>query len=126
MKKEIENIQDIKLLVDEFYKKVVKDEIISHFFTQVIKFDWETHIPKMYTFWDMVLFGTMGYKGNPMEKHIEIHKKEKLYEEHFSRWLKLWEQTVDEFFIGDKAEEAKKRATSIGGLMMHKINLQNN
>lgn len=32
MKKDIGNRQDIELLVDEFYKKVVKDDLIGHYF----------------------------------------------------------------------------------------------
>ncbi len=121
MKKDIENIADIKLLVDSFYKKVIPDKTIGYFFTEVVKFDWEVHLPVMYSFWDSILFGTMNYKGNPMIKHIEMNKKENLHKEHFDQWMKLWGETIDELFVGEKANEAKKRAASIGGLMQYKI-----
>lgn len=122
MKKDIENIDDIKLLVDSFYKKVIPDKTIGYFFTEVVKFDWEVHLPVMYSFWDSILFGTMNYKGNPMIKHIEMNKKENLHKEHFDQWMKLWGETIDELFVGEKANEAKKRAGSIGQLMQYKIN----
>jgi len=76
----------------------------------------------MYNFWDSILFGTMNYKGNPMIKHIEMNKKENLHKEHFDQWMKLWRETIDELFVGEKANEAKKRATSIAQLMQYKIN----
>ena len=103
MKKDIENIEDIKLLVDSFYKKVIPDKTIGYFFTEVVKFDWEVHLPIMYSFWDSILFGTMNYKGNPMIKHIEMNKKENLHKEHFDQWMKLWGETIDELFVGEKA-----------------------
>ncbi len=121
MKKEIENIDDIKLLVDEFYKKVLLDKTIAHFFNDVAKVDWEKHLPVMYSFWTTLLFGTMGYKGNPMIKHLELNKKENLHHEHFNQWLKLWRETIDEFYVGEKAEEAKQKALNISSLMMNKI-----
>ena len=37
MKKDLANIEDIKLLIDSFYKKVIVDPTISHFFTEVVK-----------------------------------------------------------------------------------------
>ncbi|MGG9971565.1 group III truncated hemoglobin [Ferruginibacter sp. SUN002] len=121
MKKDIEHIDDIKLLVDSFYKKVIVVETIGYFFTKVIQFDWQVHLPVMYSFWDTILFGTMSYKGNPMVKHIEMNKKESLKKEHFDQWMKLWKETIDELFIGEKANEAKKRAGSIAQLMQYKI-----
>ncbi len=121
MKKEIENITDIKLLVDNFYQKVILDKTIAHFFIDVIPVDWDVHLPIMYSFWDTLLFGSMSYKGNPMLKHIALSQKEKLDKLHFDTWIKLWEETIDELFFGEKALEAKKKAQNIKALMMYKI-----
>ncbi len=72
--KDIQERKDIELLVDEFYKKVLKDDVIGHFFTEVVQLDWEKHIPIMYDFWETTLLGNIKYKGNPMVKHIELSK----------------------------------------------------
>jgi hemoglobin len=121
MLKDIENRGDIETLVDEFYKKVIADDLIGHFFTKVIELKWDRHIPTMYDFWETTLLGKMRYKGNPMVKHIELNRKESLNPEHFDRWLALWESTVTENFGGGKAEEAIHRARQIGELMKYKI-----
>lgn len=113
MKKEIKDLEDIKCLVDAFYKKVSKDDVIGYIFEDVKQVDWETHLPRMYSFWHTVLFGVMSYKGNPMLKHYYVNKNEPLSPIHFKRWLKLWEETVDEEFMGIKAELLKQRTKNM-------------
>jgi hemoglobin len=119
--KDIETRQDIKLLVDAFYKGVVIDDLIGHFFTKVIPLDLEIHLPVMYDFWETTLLGNIKYKGNPMVKHIELSRKESLNPEHFERWLSLWVTAVTENFDGPKAEEAIQRAKLIAELMKFKV-----
>lgn len=119
--KDITNRKDVELLIDSFYKKVVKDELIGDFFTKVVALDWNVHIPIMYDFWESILFGKAKYKGNPMIKHIDLSNKKSLTDKHFERWLFLWENTVNENFYGEKAKEAVQQAKNISGLMKLKI-----
>ena len=119
--KDIETRSDIEFLVDEFYKKVIQDEQIGIFFNQVIQLDWEAHIPIMYDFWETTLLGNPKYKGNPMQVHIELNKKENLKPEHLERWLELWKVTTQNHFIGEKADEAVRKAEQIGKLMQLKV-----
>lgn len=122
--KDIEERKDLELLIDEFYKKALKDPIISHFFTKVVQLDWKTHIPLIVDFWESNLLGSGNYKGNPMLTHLELNRKSPLNKEHFDRWLLLWEQTIKEQFKGDKAHLAIKRAEQIAQLMQFKIQQQ--
>ena len=124
--KDIEAAEDIGLLIDEFYKKVIKDKSIGYFFTDVVQLSWEKHIPIMNAFWNSVLLGSNTYKGNPMIKHIELDHINKLEAEHFNVWLKLWEQTIHDLFEGPKADEALLRAKNIALLMQHKIETNRN
>ena len=122
--KDIENRDDIKFLVDEFYKQVVNDDIIGLFFTKVAKLDFEKHLPVMYDFWETTLLGNWKYKGNPMVKHIQLNELEPLNPEHFERWLQLWEETLFKHFSGPTSEEALKKAKQISKLMQFKIQQQ--
>lgn len=55
--KDIKNIEDIKLFVDEFYSKVSDDQLLSPIFGMRIESgDWEKHLNRMYDFWNTVLF----------------------------------------------------------------------
>jgi len=118
---DIESRNDIKLLVDTFYKHILKDDLIGHFFTQVVKLDFERHMPVMYDFWETTLLGRMKYKGNPMLKHIALNEKEAILPEHFERWLSTWERIIRENFHGPKADEAIQKAGQIAMLMKYKM-----
>lgn len=125
MKKEISQRKDIELLVNTFYQKVQKDELIGYVFNEVMQVNWETHLPKMYNFWESVLFGAGTYRGNPLITHLQVNKQETLNKTHFERWTQLWHQTLDELFTGPIAHEAKTRAETMRALMLLKINEQN-
>ena len=120
-KKDIENRKDIEMLVDAFYTKVIKDETIGYIFNEVVKLDWEKHIPIMYDFWETTLFHKAIYKGNPMKIHVDLNVKEQLKKAHFDQWLALFNETVDELFDGEMANLAKTRALSIATIMQIKI-----
>ena len=121
MKKELTDRADIEHLVDEFYKKVLQDGLIGHFFTQVVQISWEKHMPVMYQFWESVLLGQASYRGNAMLPHLSLNRKSPLRPEHFERWQKLWHETLDEHFTGEKVAEAKRKAEQMALLMQFKI-----
>ena len=106
---DISTAEDIKTLVDAFYEKVRRDELIGPIFGGVPGFDWETHLPAMYRFWETLLLGAGTYQGAPFPKHAVLA----IQQEHFERWLSLFVTAVNENFAGAKSEEAKDRAMSI-------------
>lgn len=113
--------EDIENLVNTFYDRVKIDNTIGLIFHQMIGQDWSHHLPIMYSFWSMVLLETGGYTGNPVKKHIEIDKRYQLTQEHFTRWMELWNDTVDNLYQGPKADEAKKRALLMKDLISMKV-----
>ena len=121
MKKDITIHEDIIQLIDTFYGKVRSNGILGHIFNDVAKVDWGKHLPVMYSFWSSLLLGDRSYSGNPMSKHIALNKITPLGEKEFAEWLRLFTDTVDELFAGDKAEETKSRARNIAGLIQHKL-----
>jgi len=124
MNKDIETIDDIKVLIDHFYKDVTEDPVIGHIFTTSIKVNWEKHLPVMYSFWENTLFYTGRYTGNPMVIHQRIHQLVHLTAQHFERWTAIFRLTVDNHFEGEKAELAKQRALSIATVMKIKLLIQ--
>lgn len=126
MKKDIENKKDIALLVDEFYDKVRADKTIGYIFNDVVKVNWQKHLPVMYSFWENTLFYTGTYEGNPMELHKHLHRLMPLTLEHFKQWNYLFIKTVDELFEGPQANLAKQRAVSISAVMQIKILKEHN
>ena len=111
---DISSKEDISLLVHEFYGKVLKDEQLSLFFKNL---DFEIHMPKMIHFWSFALLNEPGYTTNVVEKHLHMP----LREAHFERWLNLFNETIDEHFSGEIANQAKQRAQIIGWTIKSKI-----
>lgn len=120
MKHDIQNRNDIERLVNAFYDQVKSDEVIGYLFTEVAAVSWEEHLPKMYNFWENILFYTGNYSGSPMIVHRELHNKSTMNEGHFSHWASLFTATVDSLFSGEKAEEIKNRASNIAAVMTYK------
>ena len=122
MKRDIEKRQDIEDFLQAFYKKAFADELIGHFFIEVMPLDLKTHIPIIASFWESIVFNTHGYRKNVMEVHQHIHNLSKIQKQHLDRWVELFTGTLDECFEGSKTELMKQRAKSIATLMDIKLN----
>jgi hemoglobin len=116
IKKDIASREDVQLLVDRFYEKVKSDALLAPIFAHV---DWPEHLPVLYNFWTSMLLGGSSYQGNPFQKHLALP----IRAEHFTQWLALFGQTIAENFSGEKADEAKSRATNIAGVFQFKLGL---
>lgn len=116
-KKEISELTDIKNLVDAFYAKVRADTLLGPIFNTRIKDHWDGHLATMYRFWQTVLLGEHTYFGSPFPPHTSLG----LQSRHFERWKQLFNGTVDERFVGKKAEEAKSRAEKMAVIFQYKI-----
>lgn len=121
MKPDLTNNSDIEKVVRVFYEKVKNDKLIGHFFTGVINVNWDKHFEMMCSFWENVLFYTGDYEGDPLNVHRALHTKEATTNIHFEQWMKLFEETVNEFFEGANAEKMKTHAKSIATVMLSKI-----
>ncbi|MDD3003487.1 group III truncated hemoglobin [Flavobacterium sp.] len=124
--KDIENNDDLYLLVDEFYKKLLADTSIAYIFTEVVQIKLEEHLPILVTFWSQSLFNTGGYFKNLTNIHLDINEKEYLSPELFKIWLNHFNHSVDENFKGSNAEKIKTQALSIATVMQIKIHKQRN
>lgn len=120
-KRDICNRHDIEIFIICFYKQVVKDETIGTIFTDVVKVNWETHIPLIIDFWETILLDNPVYKNNAMEVHYHINRLFPLEKKHFTTWLHLFNTTIDELHQGDVTELAKKRAKGIAAVMEFKM-----
>ncbi len=122
MAKLIEERADVSLLVRTFYSKIRTHELVGPIFNSAIPSDhWEIHLEKLTDFWETNLFGVAKFKGNPMQAHRKLDhaNNHKIEMDHFGHWLQLWFATIDELFIGDLADRAKRASRKMAtGLFM--------
>ncbi|RZL38186.1 MAG: group III truncated hemoglobin [Pedobacter sp.] len=116
-KHDISELDDIKLLVDTFYGNIRENDLLGPIFNGILKDRWPAHLEKMYRFWQTVLLEQHTYTGSPFMPHAKL-PVDKL---HFDTWLKIWYATVDEFFAGAKADEAKWRGEKMAEMFLYKI-----
>lgn len=120
IKKEIENREDVELLVNKFYQRVRKDDLIGPIFNEKIGKHWAEHLKKLYDFWESRLFRTDAYSGRPLMKHQSLP----IDSPHFDRWLKLWGETIDDYFVGELADMAKDKAGNIASFFQEKLGIK--
>ena len=115
--KDIESIDDVKLLVDNFYAKVREDDLLGPIFNSRLEGRWEKHHKRLYRFWNTVLLRKPDYYGKPVEMHFNMN----IGGEHFSRWLEIWNETVKGNFEGMIAERALLRGKTMAHAFLEKI-----
>lgn len=121
-KGDIEGRDEIVRLVDRFYLKVRGDDLLGFIFDEVAVIDWDAHLPKMYDFWQTVLFRDGGFRGDPIGKHARLVASTRMGREQFDRWLELFRDTVDELFEGGNAGHIKRCAEDMANVIHAKIN----
>lgn len=115
---DIKTKSDIEKLVDTFYGKVLKDDVLAPFFRNL---NFEKHLPKMVHFWTFVLLDEPGYTTDVTKKHLSMPLNKK----HFDHWIQLFNETTDELFEGTNAEKAKQRAFLIRWTIESKMQSDN-
>lgn len=87
------NELQISQLVDHFYSRARKDELLGPIFSEAVGDNWDAHLGKMKDFWSSIMLASRRYKGNPMMAHVLLPRLGKI---HFDRWLALWKETTTE------------------------------
>jgi len=121
--RDIRDRGDVEKLVTRFYERIIVDDVIGYIFTLYANINLDEHLPILTDFWESILFDVPVYKrgSKAMNVHIDLAKRVPLRKQHFTRWLYLFNSTVDELFTGERALKAKNRASSIAETMQKRI-----
>jgi len=99
----------IRRLVETFYERVLEDEVLGPIFRLALSHRWSEHLTIMVDFWSSVALRTGRYQGKPQQ----VHRGMALVEDHFERWLSLFEATAREVCEPDVADFFNDRAHRI-------------
>lgn len=100
----------IRRQVHTFYGRVRQDEVLGPVFNDAID-DWDEHLAKLCDFWSSVLLATGRFRGSPMAAHA---RRPAIHDEHFPRWLDLFERTAHEVCPPEAAALFVERSRMIG------------
>lgn len=118
---DISTRDDVELLVRSFYRYAAMDELLGPIF-RAADVNWPAHIETLTGFWSWQLLGEPGYVGNPLRAHEPAHQVTPFADAHFERWLDLFTDTVDEYFVGPTADLAKGRGYKMASAMRRLLN----
>jgi hemoglobin len=118
---DIQHLTDVEILVNTFYDRIRKDELLGPIFNERLEHRWDEHIEKLVRFWQTILLGEHTYHGYPFHPHATMP----ISETHFSHWINLFHSTVNDLFQGPVAEEAKNRGKLMAGIFQHKLDYLN-
>ena len=99
----------IARLVHAFYARARGDWLLGPVFETAVD-DWPAHLDTLVRFWCSVLLRAGTYRGNPMAAHRPLA----LDDQHFARWLALWDATAREVLPPLQARHVFETAQRIG------------
>ena len=108
----IEGITEERLseLVDLFYGRVRKDDLIGPVFNRAID-DWPEHLERLQAFWSSVMLTSGRYKGRPLPAHVK--HGDSIRQASFDRWLELWREATEEVLPPAAAAAMQEKAGRI-------------
>ncbi|MEX1667492.1 group III truncated hemoglobin [Zhongshania guokunii] len=122
-KPDLDSAEHITAFVEAFYARLLTDQRLAPIFVDVANIDIREHFPRIQAYWRKLLLGEGGYHRHTMNIHRQLHGKQALLASDFELWLAHFVATIDEHFCGDKAERAKKVASSIAANMAKALNV---
>jgi hemoglobin len=126
MKSDIKRREDVDILIEHFYDRLLSDQLLSEIFTRIVPVHLPTHLPVIVDFWENILFHTGSYKRNAMDVHMKLNHIYPLQKAHFKQWVFLFHLSIDSLYEGSIADKAKEMASSIAALMEYKIEQEAN
>ena len=114
--RDLRDADDVDGFVRAFYRRAAMDDVLGPVF-EAAGVDWSVHIPTLIEFWSWQLFGVPGYEGHPLLAHRHLQAATPFRPAHYERWLEIFDDTIDERFIGPTAEAAKARARKMAAAM---------
>jgi hemoglobin len=109
----------IRRLVVTFYDRVLEDGELGPIFRRALSHRWDEHLAVIVDFWSSVALRTGRYQGKPQQAHRGMA----LVEEHFARWLALFEASAREVCEPNVAELFIDRAGRIADSLQIGLNI---
>lgn len=118
---DLDTVEDIEEMVTRFYRVVAQDDLLGPMYNQVARVDWSVHVPKIASFWFQALLGIDGFEGNLSRAHERVNELSPYTPAHFARWLELFHETVEEGWVGPRADRALRLAEHVAEAQQRRL-----
>lgn len=93
-------------VIESFYQKATFDFLIGYHFRKIDDFD--SHIPRIATFWDLQLNGSTKHKEELPFNLIQVHTPLGIKKGEIGRWMVLFEENLEQFVKAKKLSTDSK------------------
>ncbi|MEM1404086.1 MAG: group III truncated hemoglobin [Pseudomonadota bacterium] len=107
--------------IDRFYARVFKDPLLAPVFLAQAGIDPAVHIPHIKAYWRKMLLGDPAYRRHMMQKHRDLHQAGPLTQQHYDRWLSLFERSLDESAPSELIDRARTLGRRVAGNMRRNL-----
>ena len=117
--------KNIRSMMDRFYSQILKDELVADFFIEklgdeMISDEWQEHLDLLTNFWASTILGENSYSGQPVRPHLHMEGLQRIT---FERWLELFFETVDKYYVKESADVFKIRSQAIANNFMRVLGI---
>lgn len=102
--------ESITELVHAFYADVRQDALLGPVFEKALQGRWDAHLHRLVEFWSTVLLGTRTFKGNLLDKHMQLQG---VTPAHFAAWVRLWNKHTARLFPAEVAHGLQAAAHGV-------------
>lgn len=118
----------ILAVVNSFYDKAKSDVLIGYHFRNIA--DFEEHIPRIASFWDLQLLGKTDRKIDHPFDVANLHLALKIKKGEVGRWLVLFRKTLDDMVtahpeMSEMADDWRTRLVHFEGIFLRLFSVQN-
>lgn len=113
--------EQIDTFVDAFYERVLLDPLLAPLFIELARIELSEHLPRIKAYWRKMLLGDSDYQRHMMRKHREVDARQVFADEHYQRWLSLFEETLSRHPLGAQTGRASELARRVAGNMRQNL-----
>ncbi len=119
--------QTVHKMIHHFYAKLLEDKLVGHYFINSLGDNlenerWKDHLTTLDNFWLKMMTGKGAYGGHPFPPHAFLGE---MYIETFERWLELFKEALNQFFIPKIADKFYKKSEILAAQFMYNLDIGN-
>lgn len=110
---DLDSAGQIDRFVRLFYRRLLADQRLAPYFTEVAGITLEDHLPLISAYWQKMLLGERQYQRHTMARHRQLHARRALTGAQHEAWLGHFFAVAQDNFAGPYTDRARQIAARV-------------
>lgn len=110
---DLDSVEQIDRFVRLFYQRLLTDDTLAPYFTDVAGISLASHLPLISAYWQKMLLGDSRYQRHTMARHRQLHARRALGGAQHEAWLGHFFAVTQAHFSGPKTDQARRIAARV-------------